>query len=322
MARNSSRNNARLIVFVVALIIFAYQQWEKSKQPPTKSTPQPTPKSSTRNTPRPQNNAPSSNPDAGNSNDGNLLLGNVTSAGTSPDNYLIQRDQYSMSYNRTKGGPNWVAWHTDTSNLGDLERGKFRPDPDLPRDWQITPTDYKNSGFDRGHVCPSGDRTSNREDNNATFYMSNMLPQTAELNQHVWADLENWVRAQARDGNEIYQIAGGSGTSGTIDGGKINIPKVCWKVILILPEGKNDKSRINSSTRVVAVGIPNVTDKKLESADWRDYIVPASKIESAAKVDLFSALPPNVQKALESQVDSRLEDAFAPGVRCRGHNDT
>jgi endonuclease G len=63
--------------------------------------------------------------------------------------------------------------------------------------------------------------------------MSNMLPQTGELNRHVWADLENYVRDQIREGNEAYQLAGGAGNAGTIAGGKVTVPQICWKVVVI-----------------------------------------------------------------------------------------
>jgi len=304
MARNSSRNNLRIFVSLIVLAVFAYQNYQKSNQTPA-PTPKKTPAPQAKRTPRSTSNQPTTPRSGSGSNEGNLLLGNASNAGTSENNYLLERSQYSMSYNRSKGGPNWVAWHVDDSDLGKVDRSdKFRPDPDLPRDWWITPTDYKRSGYDKGHVCPSGDRTATREANDATFYMSNMLPQTGELNRHVWADLEDWVRNQVRKGNEIYQIAGGSGEAETIAKGKVSVPEVCWKVILILPEGKNDRSRITSKTRVVAVAMPNVTDKKLESADWREYIVSATKIEKAAKLSFFTNFGPQVRMALESQVDS------------------
>jgi endonuclease G len=301
MARNSSRNGIRILISIGIMAVFAYQQLQQTPE----TTKQNNTSKATQTKRSSSNNSSSPSPTTVDSNEGNLLLGNPSKAGTAEDNYLLERPQYSMSYNRSKGGPNWVAWHVDGGDLGREERAdKFRPDANLPRDWWITPNDYKNSGYDRGHVCPSGDRTGSREANDATFYMSNMLPQTGELNRHVWADLEEWVRVQVRKGNEVYQIAGGSGVAGTIAKGKVSVPQVCWKVILILPEGKKDKSRITAKTRVIAVGIPNVTDKKLETADWRDYIVPASKIEKATKLDLFANLAPNIQKALESQVDS------------------
>ncbi len=241
----------------------------------------------------------------GDSNDGNLLLGNPTNAGKTPDNYLLARPQYTLSYNRSKGEANWVAWHIDAQDLGKTDRNdNFRPDPSLPRDWQIGPKDYRGSGYDRGHVCPSGDRTSSRADNDATFYMSNMLPQTAELNRAVWADFENALRDIVRQGNEIYVIAGGSGNAGTIADGEVVVPKVCWKVALVLPAGQNDLKRINAQTRVITVAMPNVAEQKLKNSDWRDYIVTTKKLSSAIKMDFFPALPGNLQSALEAQKDS------------------
>ena len=239
----------------------------------------------------------------GDSNDGNLLLGNPTNAGKNPDNYLLQRPQYTLSYNRSKGEANWVAWHIDAQDLGSEDRGNFRPDPDLPKDWQITTNDYRNSGYDRGHVCPSGDRTSSRADNDATFYMSNMLPQTAELNRAVWADLENDLRDIVREGNEVYVMAGGSGEAKRIANGKVVVPKICWKVALVLPAGQNDLKRINAQTRVITVAMPNVAQQKLKDGNWRDYLVTTQKLSDAIKMDFFSALPSNVRAALYAKKD-------------------
>ena len=242
--------------------------------------------------------------DQNDSNDGNLLLGNPTKAGKDPDNYLLARPQYTLSYNRARGGPNWVAWHIDAQDLGSAGRSdNFRPDPDLPAAWQIGPGDYRGSGYDRGHVCPSGDRTDSRADNEVTFYMSNMLPQTAELNRAVWADFENELRDIVRQGNEIYVMAGGAGQSGSIAGGKVAIPKVCWKIALILPAGKNDLGRINAQTRVIAVAMPNVAQQKLKDSQWSDYLVTVQKLGDATKLNFFSTLPPNVQSALKAKKD-------------------
>ena len=238
------------------------------------------------------------------SNEGNLLLGNPSGAATDANNYLLEKPQYTLSYNRRNGGPNWVAWHTDTSDFGDTDRGKFQPDSALPAAWRITPGDYKGSGYDRGHVCPSGDRTSSRTNNDATFCMSNMMPQTGELNRHVWADFENYVRDQVRDGNEVYQLAGPTGTASTIDGGQIVVPRACWKVVVVLPQGTNDLSRINSRTRVIALAMPNTDDKSLETADWRTYLTTPRKIEDSTRLDFFSGLPSSVKRALEQKTDS------------------
>jgi endonuclease G len=309
MSRRSSNPLSKLSWLSVAIVLagFVYREWQESNAPKTnKKTQQSRTNGSGSNGSREPSRPPVSGGRSSgqDSNEGNLLLGNPSNAGRDADNYLLERKQYSMSYNRSRGGSNWVAWHTDAQDLGDAERGKFQPDPQLPADWRITPADYKGSGFDRGHVCPSGDRTGSRTDNDATFYMSNMLPQTAELNQHVWADCENAVRDIVRQGNEVYQIAGGVGNSGTIADGKVIVPQVCWKVIVVLPEGKNDLSRINANTRIIVIGIPNVKDTRLRNGDWHSYITNLDKIQTATKLDLLSALPTKVRSALGSKIDA------------------
>ena len=106
--------------------------------------------------------------------DDSLLLGNPSSAlgqdeskpgKPNANNVLVERPQHALSYNAGAGGPNWVAWHVSLSDLGRVGRGTFRPDPLLPAQYQVRPNDYRGSGYDRGHLCPSADRTSSREAN-------------------------------------------------------------------------------------------------------------------------------------------------------------
>ena len=247
----NSRRQLRLIIFVILLGFAIMRSCQRQNQQPpprqTQRTPAPKRTAAPRRTPQPRPSGGRALPqlprDADNSN---VLLGFPGVAARNPDSYLVERPQYTMSYNKDDGGPNWVSWHTDTSTLGDVQRGNFRPDPLLPDDWQIRPTDYRGSGYDRGHVCPSGDRTATKEDNDATFVMSNMLPQTAALNQHVWKDLEDYCRDLANQGNELYITAGGVGSAKRIGKGKVNVPTDCWKVIVVLPAGDSDLSRIDS----------------------------------------------------------------------------
>jgi endonuclease G len=103
-----------------------------------------------------------------------LLLGNPSQAATNinnPDNYLMVKPQYVLSYNRSNGTPNWVSWQLNKSWFGDAPRqDNFRPDNTLPEGWErIKPTAYNASGYDRGHVAPSADRTRTIEDNTAIF---------------------------------------------------------------------------------------------------------------------------------------------------------
>jgi endonuclease G len=120
--------------------------------------------------------------------DDNLALGNPSGAEAdatgSPDNYLLTKKQYTLSYNRDQGKPNWVSWHLSNAWLGSTARqNNFAPDNELPGGWyQVSSTSYSGSGFDRGHNCPSADRTRSVADNSATFLMTNMMPQSPQNN--------------------------------------------------------------------------------------------------------------------------------------------
>ena len=102
-------------------------------------------------------------------------------------------------------------------DLGDkLRRPDFQPDNRLPPGVdRITTFDYIGSGYDRGHVVPSGDRFGDREANAETFLMTNIVPQTGALNQFPWEQLESYSRYLIRRGNDVYTIAGVYGDAGT-----------------------------------------------------------------------------------------------------------
>lgn len=242
-----------------------------------------------------------------------LQLGNPTNAKTSadvPDNYLIEKPQYTMSYNRTNVTPNWVAWHLAAEDLGGAERqDNFRPDPALPAGWTAAkPADYAGSGFDRGHLCPSADRTATDTDNSATFLMTNIVPQAPNLNRNTWESLESYSRDLVKAGNELYIYAGTYGTGGKGSEGsanrlkdKINIPEACWKIVLILPAGDNDFSRVAEATQVIAVWMPNTQSV---TNSWRSYRVSIDEIEQKTGYDFFADLPVSVQASLESKIYS------------------
>ncbi|WP_439883073.1 DNA/RNA non-specific endonuclease [Pontibacter sp. MBLB2868] len=243
--------------------------------------------------------------------DGNLAMGNPSGAGTSYSNYLISKSQYSMSYNSYRGTPNWVSWHLSSAWLGSAPRqDDFRADNSLPTSfYRVTPTDYTNSGFDRGHNCPSADRTLTVTDNSATFLMSNMIPQAPNNNQKTWANLENYCRTLVSQGNELYVIMGSYGTGGdgtngyktTLANGKVTVPNRVWKVIVVLPVGTGDASRVTSSTRVIAVDTPNSNSV---SSTWGSYRTTVDAIEAKMGYNLLSNVSSSVQSVIEAKVDN------------------
>lgn len=238
----------------------------------------------------------------------NLLLGNPTNATHSsdnPDNYLIDHIYYIESYNRSRCIPNWVCWHIGSNDLGSTDRlNDFRPDNNLPGGWfAVSPDLYKNSGFDKGHNCPSGDRTLTQDANSATFLMDNIIPQAPKNNEQVWEHLERYCRDQTAKGNEIYVMMGNYGVGGTgsrgyktaIGKGKITVPAHIWKVVVILADGDNDLARINDKTRVIAIDTPNNNDV---SNNWMDYVTTVSDIEKNCSCSLLTSLPVVLQNQI------------------------
>ncbi len=247
--------------------------------------------------------------------DSNLAMGNpsgaVTDATNSPNNYLMTKPQYTLSYSRDKGKPNWVSWHLSSAWVGNTSRqDNFAPDAALPTSWfRATGTSYTGSGFDRGHNCPSADRTGSMADNTATFLMTNMMPQSANNNQRTWAGLEAYCRTLINAGNEVYIICGSYGSGGTgvngytttIAGGKITVPSNCWKVVVVLPEGSSDASRVTTATRIIAINTPN---NQTLATTWGSYRTSVDAIEAATGYNILSAVSASVQSVVESKVDN------------------
>ena len=236
-----------------------------------------------------------------------LTMGNPSNAVTSltqPNNYLMEKPQYSLSYSRDNGGPNWVSWHLDTSWLGSAPRqDDFRADTTLPTGWyRVLATDYSGSGFDRGHMCPSADRTVTVTANSSTFLMTNMIPQLPANNQGVWANLESYSRSLVSQGNELYIISGGHGLQHFIANGHVAVPAQTWKVIIVLPAGSNDVSRVTTSTRTIAVVVPNSGSI---NSDWRTYRVSVDQVEAITGFDFFSTVSAGIQAVIEGRVDNQ-----------------
>ncbi len=282
-----------------------------------RSQPPPPQQPSTNNQqPTPHNQQPRT-PSAQDPNDSNLALGNPSGATSDPanaTNYLLVHPEFTLGYNASRGIPTWVSWHVDRADLGQAPRqNNFRPDPALPRQfYPVAPASYARSGFDKGHNCPSGDRTADLDANSATFLMTNMVPQAPKNNQQAWAHLEEYGRSQIMRGQEIYVIMGsygrgGTGTNGfqqTLDQGRVTVPARIWKVLVILPDGTNDLQRIatDPAVRVLAIDTPN--DHNAVSPDWRQYLTSVDKIEAATGLDLLSTLPRPAQARLQKLVDS------------------
>jgi endonuclease G len=250
-----------------------------------------------------------------------------------PDDLLMIKDQYALSYNRSKATANWVAWHLSKRDLGQSDRqNDFRADDALPNGWfRVVKADFDNTGFDCGHLCPSSDRTRSIHDNQATFLTTNMVPQVPKNNRVAWRGLEEYERKLVRDGgHECYIVAGPSGQGGRGSkgyklrlrvpdvqhrpGGDITVPAAVWKVIVVLDDGprpagdrpsgpalepasgRDDLKRVNKDTQVIAAVMPNLQSI---AGDWPEYRASVKDVEDLTGLKFFSLIPTPIRHALE-----------------------
>jgi endonuclease G, mitochondrial len=227
---------------------------------------------------------------------------------TDVNSFLSVKADYVVSYNSGRKVPNWVSWELNTSYFGTAARqNDFRPDDTLPPNLpQAQLTDYVGSGFDRGHMCPSADRTLTVADNSQTFYLSNMVPQAANNNRGPWEMLEADARTLAQAGKELFVISGGVYTAGsTTIGTGVSVPDKTFKVIVVLDAVGQGPANVTASTRVIGVMIPNRDAQVALSADWHTFRVSVDQIEAETGFDFLSDVSPAVQAVVEARVDNQ-----------------
>jgi endonuclease G len=218
------------------------------------------------------------------------------------DDVLIDHREFVLSYNPRLRDPNWVSWHLEARDLGTVARqDSFHPDTLLPSVYPpVLDSDYRGSGYDRGHLCPSADRTSTVEANAETFVMTNMQPQLHGLNAGPWAQLEAYERQLVLARHEVYVVAGGifDAAPATIGPG-IAVPRASYKIVVVVEPGQG-RANVGEATAVVAVVMANAA--AVTGHDWREFATTVDEIERQTGYDFLNELPPPVQAALESRI--------------------
>ncbi len=259
-------------------------------------------------------------------------FGDPTPANTSnPLDFLIHRTQYTISYNQSRGTPNWVSYELDARQIvaGQDRCNCFTADPLLPAAKQIFTSDYTNGGFDRGHMTRSADRTAGNVDNAISFYLSNVVPQTADLNEGVWAQFEDALADSTAAGRAVYIITGplfsrSHGLSFLKSEGKVAIPDSTWKVALIGPaNGGNPFTHNNvqnwsdlTGLSLMAVNMPNIAG--VRNDPWQKYLTTVDNIETATGYSFLSALPTGFRAALQYHDHAPVATYALSGTRVAG----
>lgn len=215
---------------------------------------------------------------------------------------ILEYKGFAVSYNKNLRLPNWVAYELTASEVeGDLPRkDKFRPDPAAAGP-QANKEDYKNSGWDRGHMAPAADMKWSMVAMEESCYFTNICPQNPQLNGGDWKELEEQCRKWAQKYGSIYIACGPIVTKnehGKIGANKVVVPDKFYKVVLAKVNGVYQGVGFifhNSPLRKSKISGKPPVDRPLKS-----YAVTIDEVEAATGIDFFPALDAATQNRVES----------------------
>ncbi len=207
-------------------------------------------------------------------------------------NQIVKHQYYTLSYSEKDEQAEWVAYILSKASIeGSTKRkDEFRTDPDVTTG-SAELSDYKKSGYDRGHLCPAGDMKYCKESMSESFFMSNMSPQVPAFNRVAWRLLEEQFRKWALDADTLFVVTGPVFTEedGKIGANEVTVPKCYYKIAL-------DPNTDN--LRMIGFLMPNEKcNNPLDS-----YVVPVDSIEKVTGLDFYPDLPNKIEKELESSI--------------------
>jgi endonuclease G len=217
-----------------------------------------------------------------------------------PNDFLIAREEYVLSYNRDRKAMNWAAWKLTAADAGRGRKRYFETDPLVPGGWDPAVTeDYKGSGYTRGHVVAAGEK------GNATFFLSNILPQTYDSNAGAWHTFETYYRDLAfNQGKDVYVMAGpvwGDGKERIGHGAGIEVPDALWKVIVVVERGQS-MAELGRGSQVIAVVVPNDERARIEDT-FEKFRVAPDTIRGLTGLAVLDGVPGSMRGELMSKLD-------------------
>jgi len=206
---------------------------------------------------------------------------------------IVEHNFYTLSYSENHEQAEWVAYELQKSQItnSNFKRPYFEEDRKVKSgsaDWR----NYKKSGYDKGHLCPAGDRKFDYNAYYETFLTSNISPQNKEFNRGVWNKLEQKTRYWAKKYDGVFVITGGVLEKGLEEIGTegVSVPKYFYKIII-------DTS--NGDYKAIAFLIPN----KKSTKSFYSYSVSIDEVETVTGIDFFPKLNDKIEKKLESEIN-------------------
>ncbi|MFN8325405.1 DNA/RNA non-specific endonuclease [Flavobacterium sp.] len=208
-------------------------------------------------------------------------------------NQIVKHDYYTLSYNEKFEQADWVAYvlKDEYIKYNSFKRPFFINDKMVTThsaDWK----NYKNSGFDKGHLCPAGDMKFSKKAYFDTFLTSNISPQKHDFNDGVWNRLEEKVRYWAKKYDKLYVVSGGilNDNLSTIGYEKVAVPNYFYKII----------ARGNSNDmKIIAFLIPHEESNK----PLYKFVVSVDQIEKLSNQDFFPKLQDDLENKIEKSSD-------------------
>ncbi|MDM9385690.1 PKD domain-containing protein [Chlorogloeopsis sp. ULAP01] len=244
-------------------------------------------------------------------------------------NYLIEKPQYSLSYNDDTRTLNWVSYQLNKSWLGaETKRPDFQSDPRLPFGTQKGPASQDinsaNSKYDKGHMTAAADRSRNKQDYYSTFLMTNVLPQPLEqaTGKSQWTKLEEYLRDKLvnKHDKELYIVEGRDGQAIDASGNplllnnKISVPESVWKVVLVLDHPGQGIYDVTKDTLAFGIYLPNILDANRKGQDPDDHweqnftlngktfgLFNVRQLENITGYNFLSNIPTDIQQAIENR---------------------
>jgi len=220
-----------------------------------------------------------------------------------PAKDIVRHTYYTLSYNEKYEQANWVFYLlTDTMVANSVEeRSKSFKMDKMVISISAKSSDYTNSGYDRGHLCPAGDMGFTAVAMEESFLMSNISPQVPDFNRGVWKELEFKVRDWAKKERQLYVVTGPvfKDIKDTIGKEEVVVPGYYFKIIY---DPTDDP-------KILAFILPNEkSDRPLY-----DFAVTVDDAEKLTGLDFYSQLPDEIENKLEAKVQlSGWFKGFAP----------
>ena len=209
---------------------------------------------------------------------------------TSTTGQVVHHQNYSLSYSEPHEQAEWVAYELKASHLSSTnhKRPYFQIDNTVKTGaahWR----NYKNSGYDRGHLCPAADRRFTQDAHDETFLTSNVSPQEHKFNAGVWNRLEQKVRYWAKKNDGVFVVTGGvlKGNMKSIGDEDVSVPNQFYKVIL---------DNTNGKIKMLAF----LMDHKDSGLPLYKFVVSVDTIETLTGIDFFPELEDSIENTLEA----------------------